>query len=398
MADDLQRPSMFSLQRRERLMDELRRNGSVHIRDIAPVLGVSELTVRRDINAMAEQGLLTRVHGGATLSGPLDAAPAPARTRFPSRYTLGMVVPSLDYYWPHVVSGARAAATLAQARLVLRGSSYDADDDRRQIERLLGSTEVHGLVAAPETGDERGRALLRWLDTLPIPVVLAERRAPRDLPAQNLEWVSTDHPFGAGLAVRHLHAGGHRRIGLLLARHSPTSAHVLTGWQRTVRELGLPADDPHVIELDAVGAHREEVLTRVLEHCRRSGTTALLVHADPEALALAQTCLDQGVRVPEDLAVVAYDDEVAHLSQPALSAVRPPKEHVGRTAVELLLARLQEGDRRPVHRVRVNPALVVRESSSPPGREPDPPPPPRTNPRTNPRTTPGTAPDRRRTR
>jgi DNA-binding LacI/PurR family transcriptional regulator len=352
----------FSLQRRERLMDELRTHGSVGVRDVAARLGVSELTIRRDINLLAQQGLVSRVHGGATLRSSLDRTPVNARDAVDTRYTLGMVVPSLDYYWPQAISGARAAAHRLHARIVLRGSSYDGRDDRKQIQALVDTPGVHGLVVAPDTSGPHGRALLQWLDALPIPVVLAERRAPEDLVAQTLESVSTDHAFGAGLAVRHLADGGHRRIAVLTADGSPTSVHVERGCRRALAALGL---EPSLVA-DAIGfnsADRESTMDGILERARATGTTALLIHSDPEAVAFVQHLVDRGVRVPEDMAVVAYDDEVAHLGQPAVTAVRPPKQYVGRIAVELLLARLEEGAKRPAHHTVVNPELIVRESS-----------------------------------
>ena len=67
--------------------------------------------------------------------------------------------------------------------------------------------------------------------------------------------------------------------------------------------------------------------------------------------------------IPNDPALVSYDDEVAHLAEPALTAVRPPKNHVGRLAVEMMVSRLIEGPRRPVQRVLVTPELIIRDSS-----------------------------------
>src|SRR6476620_982673 len=96
---------LFGVQRHERVLSELRRSGSVRVRDLARELGVSELTIRRDIAALAERNLVTRVHGGATL--PTQGAPA---RRPAPRFTIGIVVPSLDFYWPPIVAGARAAA------------------------------------------------------------------------------------------------------------------------------------------------------------------------------------------------------------------------------------------------------------------------------------------------
>lgn len=93
------------------------------------------------------------------------------------------------------------------------------------------------------------------------------------------------------------------------------------------------------------------------------GATAVLAHSDQEAMVLVQRWTDRGLRVPEDLAVVAYDDEMAQWCDPPLTAVRPPKNRIGKIAIEMVLARIDEGPRRPVHRLLLNPELVVRESS-----------------------------------
>lgn len=354
--------SMFSLQRRERLMDELRAHGSITVRAIAAELGVSELTIRRDVNALAEQGLVSRVHGGAVLPSPLEKAAS--EQLLGGRHTFGMVVPSLDYYWPQVISGARAEAEAQQVRLVVRGSAYDADDNRRQVQALLAMDGISGIIVAPDTSGEAGHDLLRWLNSVPVPVVLAERRSPTVIPAHRLEWVATDHAFGAGMAVRHLWQEGHRVIGCLTDSESPTSRHVVRGWRQAVTALGisekaLHADSAGMKDNGLRAGHFDDVLAQ----CRETGTTGLLVHSDTQAVALVQHCRDLGMSIPGELAVVAYDDEVAYLAEPAISAVRPPKHYVGRLAVQLLAARIAEGRRRPVHRLELNPDLIVRDSS-----------------------------------
>ncbi|MCX7520896.1 substrate-binding domain-containing protein [Microbacterium sp. STN6] len=358
-------PPLFALQRRERVMDELRMHGSVSVRDLADLLAVSELTIRRDINTLAGQGLVTRVHGGATLRSTIERSLGQSLERVgaTSRYTIGMVVPSLDYYYPQVINGARATAAQAQCQLILRGSSYDVRDNRKQIQALLNTPGIHGLVLAPNVAGDAGAELLRWLDAQPVPVVLIERRAPEAVAARRLESVATDHAYGAGLAVRHLHAAGHERIGLLSEAESPTSIPVRRGWREAVASLGLPTDVVYDESIGFTVTDRETGLDQVIDRCEATGTTALIIHSDPEAVAFVQHCVDRGVRVPQDIAVVAYDDEVAHFAQPALTAVRPPKQAVGREAVELLIARLEGGRKRPVHHVQLNPELVVRESS-----------------------------------
>lgn len=366
MTDD----RLFGAQRHDRVLEELRRHGAVRVRELAQLLGVSELTVRRDIAALADQQLLTKVHGGAVLptSPASGEASAPARRGRPTaaRFTIGMVVPSLDYYWPPIVAGARSAAAALGVQLQLRGSSYDADEDRRQITRLIEAQQVQGLLLAPNLDGDNADELVGWIGGLPVPTVLVERMTPGWTPTTRpIEWVRSDHAVGLEMAVRHLHTHGHRHLGLVLSKGSPTSAHLEVGWQRACAALGI---SPDMVVRETVGltvpGHRE-IIERILGRCRDNGTTGLIVHSDPDAMSVAQYCSEQGLVVPDDLALVAYDDEVAHLAEPALTAVRPPKTSVGRTAVELMVARLLEGRRRPTQRVLITPELVIRDSSVP---------------------------------
>ena len=83
---------------------------------------------------------------------------------------------------------------------------------------------------------------------------------------------------------------------------------------------------------------------------------------DREASGLVGVARRAGLDVPGDLAVVAYDDEVADLAEVPLTAVRPPKEELGRLAAQLLLRRLRLGPDAARHQVRIKPAVVVRDS------------------------------------
>ena len=356
----------FGMSRQERILNELRRTGEVRVSDLAGELGVAELTIRRDIGKLADRGLLTRVHGGATLRSPLDTTVPAAHAVAPTRFRVGMIVPSLSYYWPHIIIGARAAATQLGVQLILRGASYSVDDQRRQIVSLVESGSLHGLIVAPDTQGPDGQALLHWLESLRIPVVLAERRAPSALALTSLEWVTTDHVFGGTLAADHLASLGHRRVGILTSAGSPTSWQLRRGWVRAVNDLGLEcvidADLDAAFE-DGDGLAREAVIAGILDQCRATGTTGLLIHSDPQAVLLQQYARDHGWSIPGDLAIVAYDDEVAESAEPAITALRPPKQHVGRLAVESIVGRLTDGADRPIQRTYLLPTLHARESS-----------------------------------
>lgn len=398
-------------ERRAQLIARVRETGSARVSDLSRWLGVTPVTVRRDLAVLVADGALEKVHGGArvpaaatsvgattgvgaagvaatttsgatapagsTAAGPPAGrgAHAPAATgvpapegRFPDRDerpTIGMVVPSLDYYWPEVIRGARAA-THDTARLILRGGSYDVDHIRHQLASLVGDrgdgTGVDGLLVAPPAGGPESTELADWLAGLDLPVVLMERRLAAGPYREPLESVATDHALGAGTAVRHLAERGHRKVGLVTSRTSPHTSAVERGFRAAVEDLGLDA----VLDVETVPqsdpAWSDDVAA-VLDRCADAEATALLVHSDREAISLVEHAQERGIRVPADLAVVAYDDEVAALADPPLTAVRPPKAAIGAAAVELVRRRLADGDDRPVHRIELSPRLLVRSST-----------------------------------
>lgn len=360
--------------RRAQLLEALHRDGSVRVSDLTKTLGVAAVTIRRDITELAGEGLVRRVHGGATLvADPTPGSSAGASGGAPARHApsvrdVGMLVPSLDYYWPDVVRGAEAAARGQRFRIRLRGSSYDSTDDRPQLERFVARSGVAGLLIAPRLESPTIGQTLEWLASTGLPVVLVERQASVGPHHALMESVTTDHALGAAMAVRHLVALGHQKVGLLTNAPSPTSPHVRRGWFEGALEAGFSIQSTVDAEVPNTGDDGwDAAVDAVLEACARTGTTALLVHADAEAIALMQRCEQHHLSVPGDLSIVAYDDTVAGLVSPPMTAVRPPRSAVGHAAMDLLVARRADPGR-PPHRVLISPSLHVRESTAPPMR------------------------------
>ena len=349
--------------RRSHILAALARDGMVRVSELTDELGVTPVTLRRDLAQLEAEGLLERVHGGAvpTPSGTAEAAAAPTG----GTATIAVLVPSLDYYWPGVIRGMEAAAGEHGMRLLLRGSSYELQDERPVLERLVRTEGVRGLLFAPNIDSPHGADVVAWLSARDLPVVLVERDAVRPDTHEPLESACTDHALGGGLAAHHLAELGHRRVGLVVSRLSPTSRKIAAGWERACEELGLDRSE-HFERF--VPDHRSpefpDVVNAIIDTVLASGTTALLVHSDPEAITVVEYALARGLSVPGDLSVIAYDDQVAQLFNPALTAVSPPRDAVGRAAVELLLRRLAD-PARPAQRVVVSPRLNIRESTAP---------------------------------
>ena len=360
----------LAAERRDALLALLHEQGSLRVADAAARLDVTPMTVRRDIVALELEGRLRRVHGGAMAipaKGGQDAPAAATSVHAPATAptsALGVMVPTLDYHWPGIVAGIEAAARAGRAGVVLRVSSYAVEDERPTLERIAANPAVGGLVLAPRLDDGHGAEVTAWLERSGLPAVLVERNASTVAGLPSADSVTTDHARGVRLVVEHLAGLGHRRVGIVLTRSSPTSDRLAAAWHDVaVGLLGDGAADPQHLPARSdpdFPAAVEAVITAAREH----GTTALLVHSDPEAFAIVQRAEELGLRVPQDLSVVAYDDERAGQLSPPLTAVRPPREALGEAAVELVLARIAD-PARPARSLTITPSLVVRATSGP---------------------------------
>lgn len=332
-------------ERHDRLLALVRERGTARVSDLAARLGVSPVTARRDVEALAARGLLDRVHGQVSWprAAPGAAPDAGAGPRGEG-LVLGLLAPSATYYFAEVIRGAHEAAARAGARLVLRVSDYRPEEDRARTEGLLAAGAEGVLVAPGWRGPEDRLAYGDWLAELPVPAVLLERRAEPGSPLDGLDRVVSDHAHGVLLALRHLLGLGHSTPLLVARRDSPTALAVRAGYAEALGTLGLaepgPVIDSVPAEADPEGFERA---VRTLHEAVGSGlASAALVHNDVDAIEIVQRLGELGVRVPRDLALIAYDDEVAALADTPLTAVAPPKRQVGRHAAELLVERLTE--------------------------------------------------------
>ncbi len=327
-------------QRHEKVLELVRERGSLRVAELAEELGMSAVTLRRDVEALAAQGLVERLHGAVVWPSG-QSRPAPAAERPAAGLVVGMVVPTTDYYYADVVRGAREAVEGAGARLTIGLSRYLPDEDAAQARRLL-STGADGLLLTPswEHGcPGPGEGL--WAAEQATPVVLVERSAPSASGGAAGPGALGPRPRrrrSRGPPGRARPPGDRARragqpdrapaAGRLPGRRRGAGAHPVTA---------SPLDDvPSRSEADRF----ERTLEYLCEGVARGDVTAAIVHSDADAIVLIPRLQARGVRVPEDLAVIAYDDEVAGLADLPLTAVAPDKRAVGAAAARLLLSRL----------------------------------------------------------
>ncbi len=320
---------------------------------LAAETGLSLTTVRRAFDELVAQDLVVRRQG----AGSFVAARRPREER--ARRRVGVLLPDTQLYYPRVLQGIEEGLSAAGASLHLSTYRYDPSLEDGSIEFLLDAG-VDGLLLVPTLTtieDPAGRA--QQLMDLPVPVVLLERSLIDAGPGDRTEHVCSDHQGGAYDAVRHLAALGHRRVALLTRDHGPTAPAVVLGYRHAVADLGLAVDLEFAQVKEAWSADSAEAAWARL---RDFEATAALVFGDREATLLQGAIRRAGLSVPDDMALVSYDDETADLAEVPLTAVSPPKYRVGRMAADVLARRLVERDDCPLHQIRLRPRIVVRRS------------------------------------
>lgn len=333
---------------------------------LATETGLSLTTVRRAFEDLVGKGLVVRRQGAGSFV-------APQRAQKRSRFVIGVLLPDTQLYYPRVLQGIEEHLSAHGASLQLSTYHYDFTRENASIQFLLDAG-VDGLILVPTlTGLDNPQARAAELMALPVPVVLLERSLDDLGPGDLTEHVCSDHQGGAYDAVMHLHRLGHRKIGLLTraneaARSSnPTQAAVIAGYTAAMAALGLSGSGSAGSGAGmAFSATKPEWEADQAEHMFEllagSGATAALVFGDREAALLEGAASRHGIRVPEDLALVSYDDEMADLARIPLTAVSPAKHRLGVMAADVLLRRLTEGDACPLYQIRLRPRIVVRDS------------------------------------
>lgn len=378
---------MIAAERHAAILRELRLRGTLSVAEFAPRLDVSSVTLRRDLVHLEDRGRLRRVHGGAAPAVPEEEAPPRTRQQLAAAFgisphggsggplaTIGMIAPTRDYYYADIIAGAKEAAQLADVRLVLAISDYTPAEERRIFERMV-HLHIDGVLITPSRSELADSAIRELLEASPIPVTVLERVWEFPTRARIIDSVRTDHRHGAEIALAHLAGLGHRHVACW-SFDNPHADEIRGGFVGAAAAAGCRVHEPDFDDRhpdwDSVDARAN--VRRYLAEAVAAGVTAVLAHPDEFALMIAQEAVASGIEVPRDLSLVAYDDEVAGLGEVPLTAVAPPKRSLGFAAIDACLRSIAHAgpstEPFPSQRVRLLPALRVRESTARPPADP----------------------------
>lgn len=333
----------------------VRRGGNVTVREVAEHAGVGLSTVSNAINhpERLASGTLAKVHASIAELGFVrnDAA---RQLRLGRSRVLGLVV--IDAGSPFFTVLERAAEDAADRNdfaVLLGNSGQEPQREKRYID-LFESQRVQGLLITPLGQELHALEELRDRGT---PVVLIDYSGPDStFPA-----VSVDHLQGGRVAVEHLIEIGRRSIGLV---EGPVAFSQVLDRNRAAREAAAAAGATTrlfrvpdlTIEGGVVVAHQ------FLDLPRSERPDALFAPNDLVALGLMETLATAGVRIPEEVAIVGYDDVAfAASARIPISSMRQPAELIGEAAVELMMELLRTPDTN--RRISYVPELIRRQST-----------------------------------
>jgi LacI family transcriptional regulator len=326
----------------------------VTIRDVAARAGVSVATVSKVINQRYGVSAETFARVQAVIEElGYEASLVAQSLRNHKTNVIGILVSDLEPFSTELLKGAADAIRGSGFELVVYSAGGRVGDhvgwERRYLSRLSGTLVDGAILVTPTVVDVRYGA--------PI-VAVDPHTGPSDLPT-----IDSDNLRGAQLAAEHLISLGHRRIGMLTGRSDLQSARLREeGFRQALAAAGIAVDD----DLMQPGDYDPEVSAASALRLLKSEhpPTAVFAANDISAIATVTAAASLGIRVPDDLSVVGFDNvPESALNSPPLTTVHQPIREMGQCAIEMLIRLIRGETSDPVH-LTLATSLVVRQSTT----------------------------------
>ncbi len=231
-------------------------------------------------------------------------------------------------------------------------SHSDRDEEKRQVEELIGH-RADGVIITSNPFIHRED--IEKLTKAGIPVVMVERT--QKLPG--VDCVEVDDFYGAYEAVSHILKKGHRRVGFIGVKNGHEVERLrYEGYSKALSDMGMEADSSMSYITDTYTVEEgKKAISALLS--QRERITALFMTSDIFACGVMQICYQEGIRIPEELSLVGYDNTLSSLLSPPITSMGLPCEEIGKIAINYLTDRitdLQAASRKS----KIKPVLIDR--------------------------------------
>jgi LacI family transcriptional regulator len=330
------------------------------IRDIAREAGVSTATVSRVMNSPASVSPRTRTAVQAVIDRHGYLSHGIATSLASSRsMSIGLVIPTIiNSIYASSTQAIQGVAQAAGYTVLLGVSEFSPVVEEKLIRKLL-ERRVDGLIL---TGGERRRMIYDLIDAQAVPYVVTWKLMPGDAGAAS---VSFDNYYGAQLAMEHLVSLGHRRIALVCGRTdvNDRARERRRAYEDAIRACGLPVEPALIHEGDFELDRGRDAMRGLLRLAEPP--TAVFCANDIQAIGALHACGEHGLRVPQDMSLVGFDDlPAAQYVRPQLTTIRVPAHKMGELAATNVIEALRTGE--PPGSAELPVALILRESTAPP--------------------------------
>lgn len=333
--------------------------------ELVATYGVSLITVKKALTTLIQQGILYSRVG----KGTYVAQPSPDR-RDEQHPTIGLVLQDIrSPFFSRVMHSVENTAYELGYHVLLANSSGKPEREDAQIARFR-TFGVRGMIIASMSHEYHASPTIRKLHQEGYPFVMVSYIADENIP-----YVGCDHERGGFMATEYLIKLGYQRIGYINGeRGNLVGALRQRGYAAALKVHGRKMDKKFQFHLRHKGERYDyqsgyEIGEKFAK--LKTKPDALFVYNDLSALGFENAVLANGLRVPEDVAIIGFDDiERGEYAAVPLTTIRQPSDLIGKQAMELLL-RLMEGKDAP-HRRILQPQLVARGScrtSKPKGRD-----------------------------
>ncbi|MCW3778045.1 ribose utilization transcriptional repressor RbsR [Levilactobacillus namurensis] len=329
----------------------------VTIRDLAEAAGVSVTTVSQILNGKGERFSLDtrrRVHQLQEEMGYVPDFNA-RNLIMKSAQTIGVLVPNLgNPFFSMFIKGVQSASRQRQFIPLIFGANHDEKLESYYLQELI-KRAVDGLIIA--SASITGEAIDNILKKNGIPYLLIDQNG-----GPSMDGVRIDDDRGGQLAAQHLLAFGHRRIAVVMPQNATQNLRIrLAGFRQALAQAQVTLTDADIILSPMTKLGGYQATAAVL----KQHPTAVFAINDETALGLMRGFHERGIRVPQDISVLGYDDiDLDEYVVPRLSSVHQPVVTMGEQATELLINRIH--NRRQAAQVVALPVdFRQRESTGP---------------------------------
>jgi DNA-binding LacI/PurR family transcriptional regulator/biotin operon repressor len=323
--------------------------------ELAKQYDVSLITIKKAITGLVNRGLLfSRVGKGTFVANPPKQA---EKDLYPS---IGLVLRDLkNPYFSMIVQSIEGKVSSLGYNLLLSSSSDQAQKEEIQIGRFR-EIGVNGMIIASLGHHHQATKGIEQLQKDKYPFVMISY-----LQNEDISYVGTDHVHGAYIATEHLIKLGYKRIGYICSEEGDIVGTLRKeGYVKALNEYGHALDENDIYKLPFIGIWNQyqagyKVGMQFVSLNERPD--AIFAFNDLAALGFEQAVITQDLRVPEDVAIVGFDDIERNLYAPVpLTTVHPPTSMIGSLAVETLIDMI--GGNTDVTRTFLPPELVIRDS------------------------------------